>query len=132
MTVTQTTVAPAQPEQASSGERQLTYVEALNEALREEMRRDQSVFVMGEDVAVWGGGGVFGVTKGLVEEFGTERVRDTPISEEAIAALAVGAAVAGARPVAEFMYVDFMGLAMEPIVNQAAKIRYMFGGKARV
>jgi len=110
----------------------MTYAEALNEALREEMRRDPSVFVMGEDVAVWGGGGIFGVTRGLVEEFGPERVRDTPISEEGIAALAVGAAMAGARPVAEIMYADFMTLAMEPIVNQAAKIRYMFGGKARV
>jgi len=117
---------------AVAGTRSLTYAEALNEALREEMRRDPRVFVMGEDVAVWGGGGIFGVTKGLVDEFGPQRVRDTPISEEAIAAVAVGAAVAGARPVAEFMYVDFMGLAMEPIVNQAAKIRYMFGGKARV
>jgi len=112
--------------------RVLTYSEALNESLREEMRRDPRVFVMGEDVAVWGGGGVFGVTRGLVEEFGAERIRDTPISEEAIAALAVGAAMAGARPVAEFMYADFMALAMEPIVNQAAKIHYMFGGKARV
>src|SRR5437867_12325795 len=93
------------------------------------MRRDASVFIMGEDVAVWGGGGVFGVTKGLVEEFGTERVRDTPISEEAIAAVAIGAAATGSRPVAEIMYVDFIGLAMEPIVNQAAKMRYMFGGK---
>jgi pyruvate dehydrogenase E1 component beta subunit len=110
----------------------LTYAEALNEALRLEMRRDPRVFVMGEDVAVWGGGGVFGVTRGLLEEFGPQRVRDTPISEEAIAALAVGAAMAGMRPVAEFMYADFMTLAMEPIVNQAAKIRYMFGGKARV
>jgi pyruvate dehydrogenase E1 component beta subunit len=117
---------------APAGTRVLTYAEALNEALREEMRRDPRVFVMGEDVAVWGGGGVFGVTKGLVEEFGPERVRDTPISEEAIAALGVGAAMAGARPVCEFMYADFMTLAMEPIVNQAAKIRYMFGGKARV
>jgi pyruvate dehydrogenase E1 component beta subunit len=112
--------------------REITYAEALNEALREEMRRDGSVFVMGEDVAVWGGGGIFGVTKGLVEEFGPERVRDTPISEEAIAAVAVGAAATGSRPVAEIMYVDFIGLAMEPIVNQAAKLRYMFGGKARV
>jgi pyruvate/2-oxoglutarate/acetoin dehydrogenase E1 component len=120
--------SPAPP----AGVATLTYAEALNQALREEMRRDPRVFIMGEDVAVWGGGGVFGVTKGLVDEFGPARVRDTPISEEAIAALAVGAAVAGARPVAEFMYVDFMGLAMEPIVNQAAKIRYMFGGKARV
>jgi acetoin:2,6-dichlorophenolindophenol oxidoreductase subunit beta len=117
---------------ALAAERQITYAEALNEALREEMRRDPCVFVMGEDVAVWGGGGVFGVTKGLVEEFGTERVRDTPISEEAIAAVAIGAAATGSRPVAEIMYVDFIGLAMEPIVNQAAKLRYMFGGKARV
>ncbi len=122
----------ATPPAAPAGTRVLTYAEALNEALREEMRRDPRVFVMGEDVAVWGGGGVFGVTRGLVEEFGPERVRDTPISEEAIAALGVGAAMAGARPVVEFMYADFMALAMEPIVNQAAKIRYMFGGKARV
>src|SRR5436190_7005207 len=114
-----------------TGTRTLTYVEALNEALREEMRRDATVFVMGEDVAVWGGGGVFGVTKGLVEEFGSERIRDTPISEEAIAAVAIGAAATGSRPVAEIMYVDFIGLAMEPIVNQAAKLRYMFGGKAK-
>src|SRR5947209_9390586 len=119
--------SPTQP-----AERQLTYAEALNEALREEMRRDPAVFVMGEDVAVWGGGGVFGVTKGLVDEFGTQSVRDTPSSEEAIAAVAIGAAATGSRPVAEIMYVDFIGLAMEPIVNQAAKLRYMFGGKAKV
>jgi pyruvate dehydrogenase E1 component beta subunit len=112
--------------------RDLTYAEALNEALREEMRRDPTVFVFGEDVAVWGGGGIFGVTKGLVEEFGPERVRDTPISEEAIAALSVGAAATGTRPVAEIMYVDFIGLSMEPIVNQAAKMRYMFGGKIKL
>src|SRR5215467_11520720 len=113
-------------------ERVLTYAEALNEALREEMRRDPAVFVMGEDVAGWGGGGVFGVTKGLADEFGSDRVRDTPISEEAIAAVAVGAAATGSRPVAEIMYVDFIGLAMEPIVNQAAKMRYMFGGKIKL
>ncbi len=113
----------------ATGTRTMTYSEALNEALREEMRRDPTVFVLGEDVAVWGGGGVFGVTKGLVEEFGPERIRDTPISEEIIAAAAVGAAATGTRPVAEIMYVDFIGLAMEPIVNQAAKMRYMFGGK---
>ncbi len=123
-------MAVATPEQ--TGTRELTYAQALNEALFEEMRRDPSVFVMGEDVAIWGGGGIFGVTKGLVEEFGAERVRDTPISEEAIVALAVGAAATGSRPVAEIMYVDFMGLAMEPITNQAAKLRYMFGGKAKV
>jgi pyruvate dehydrogenase E1 component beta subunit len=124
--------APNTQLSTDGAERQITYVEALNEALREEMRRDSAVFVMGEDVAVWGGGGVFGVTKGLVEEFGTQRVRDTPISEEAIAAVAIGAAATGSRPVAEIMYVDFIGLAMEPIVNQAAKLRYMFGGKAKV
>jgi acetoin:2,6-dichlorophenolindophenol oxidoreductase subunit beta len=117
----------SQPGTLSS--RELTYAEALNEALREEMRRDPTVFVFGEDVAVWGGGGIFGVTKGLVDEFGFERVRDTPISEEAIAALAVGAAATGTRPVGEIMYADFLGLSMEPITNQAAKMRYMFGGK---
>src|SRR3954447_10154876 len=127
-----TTTAPAPPSTAADTERVITYAEALNEALREEMRRDETVFIMGEDVANWGGGGVFGVTKGLAQEFGTERVRDTPISEEAIAAVAVGAAATGSRPVAEIMYVDFIGLAMEPIVNQAAKLRYMFGGKAKV
>ena len=127
--MTAAAVAPAPEESAT---REITYAEALNEALREEMRRDPAVFVMGEDVAGWGGGGVFGVTKGLADEFGAERVRDTPISEEAIAAVAVGAAATGSRPVAEIMYVDFIGLAMEPLVNQAAKLRYMFGGKARV
>jgi pyruvate/2-oxoglutarate/acetoin dehydrogenase E1 component len=113
--------------------RQLTYVMALNEALREEMQRDPRVFVMGEDVAIWGNkGGVYGVTQGLYEEFGADRVRDTPISEEGIVGTAVGAAVTGMRPVAEIMYVDFMALAMDPLVNQGAKLRYMFGGKARV
>ena len=112
--------------------RTLTYVAALNEALREEMRRDERVFVIGEDIADWGGGGVYGVTKGLAAEFGVERVRDTPISEEAIVGMAVGAAVAGMRPVAEIMYSDFLALAMDPLVNQAAKMRYMFGGQANV
>src|SRR5205823_14431963 len=124
--------AIATTEAQSTGLRELTYAQALNEALREEMQRDPTVFVMGEDVAVWGGGGVFGVTKGLVDEFGAERVRDTPISEAAIAGLAVGAAVTGTRPVAEIMYVDFMALTMDQIANQAAKLRYMFGGKAKV
>jgi pyruvate dehydrogenase E1 component beta subunit len=111
----------------------LTYSQALREALREEMMRDSSVFVMGEDVAVWGGGGgVFGVTKDLVQEFGEERVRDTPISEEGIVGVAVGAAATGMRPVVELMYFDFITLAMEPLVNQAAKLRYMFGGQAKV
>ena len=112
---------------------EMTYSEALNLALREEMRRDPAVFVMGEDVAVWGDrGGVFGVTRGLAEEFGLERVRDTPINEEAIVGVAVGAALTGMRPVVEIMYADFLTLTMEPLVNQAAKLRYMFGGQARV
>src|SRR5919197_5322716 len=122
MAISTPTAAPPQTET-----RVLTYAEALNEALREDMRRDLTVFVFGEDVAVWGGGGIFGVTKGLVDEFGPGRVRDTPISEEAIAAIAVGAAATGTRPIGEIMYADFMGLTMEPITNQAAKMRYMFG-----
>jgi pyruvate dehydrogenase E1 component beta subunit len=84
--------------------RELPYAQALNEALAEEMARDPSVFCIGEDIAVWGGGGgVYGVTKGLVERFGAERVRDTPVSEEGIVGLAVGAALVGRRPVAEIM-----------------------------
>src|SRR5436309_3247574 len=107
-------------------ERMLTYSAALNEALHEEMRRDPAVFVMGEEVGVWGeGGGVFRVTSGLADEFGRERVRDTPISEEGIVAMGVGAALTGMRPVMELMYGAFLTLAMEPLVNQAAKMRYM-------
>ena len=114
-------------------ERVITYSAALNEALRQEMKRDPGVFVMGEEVSVWGdGGGVFGVTKGLSSEFGDRRVRNTPISEEGIVAAGVGAALTGMRPVAELMYGDFLTLAMEPLVNQAAKLRYMFGGQAQV
>src|SRR3954452_16719218 len=111
--------------------RELTYAQALNEALHEEMARDPSVWVLGEDIAA-GRGGIFGVTRGLLDRFGAERVRNTPLSEEIIVGAAVGAAVTGTRPVAELMYLDFVGLAMEPIVNQAAKLRYMFGGKASV
>jgi pyruvate/2-oxoglutarate/acetoin dehydrogenase E1 component len=114
-------------------ERVITYSAALNEALREEMRRDPTVFVMGEDVAVWGdGGGVFGVTRDLVAEFGQKRVRDTPISEAGFTAVAVGASMTGLRPVVELMYFDFVTLAMDPLVNQAAKMRYMFGGQVKV
>jgi len=114
-------------------ERVITYSAALNEALRQEMRRDRTVFVMGEEITGWGdGGGVFGVTKDLSNEFGKSRVRNTPISEEGIVAIGVGAALTGMRPVVELMYGDFLTLAMEPLVNQAAKLRYMFGGQAQV
>jgi len=110
----------------------ITYVQALNDALREEMERDPTVFVMGEDIAVWGGGGVFGVTRGLLEVFGPERIRDTPISEAGFTGLGIGAAATGMRPVVEYMYCDFMLVAMDQIANQAAKMHYMFGGKANV
>lgn len=110
--------------------REITFAEAIREALVLEMRRDPTVFVAGEDVAVYGG--VFGVTQGLLQEFGPERVKDTPISETAILGLAVGAAAAGLRPVVEIMFIDFMGVCMDEILNQAAKMRYMFGGKARI
>jgi len=110
--------------------RKITYRQALNEALREEMLRDERVFIMGEDVGIYGG--AYGVTRGLYDEFGPERVRDTPISEAAIAGAAAGAAMTGMRPVAEIMYIDFITLAMDQIVNIAAKNRYMFGGKSIV
>lgn len=113
--------------------RRITYAAALNEALSEEMERDEDVMLMGQDISVWGdGGGVFTVTRGLFDKFGAERVRDTPISELAIVGMAVGAASTGLRPVAELMYFDFVTLAMDPLVNQAAKLRYMFGGQVSV
>ncbi|MGD0019090.1 MAG: pyruvate dehydrogenase complex E1 component subunit beta [Candidatus Limnocylindrales bacterium] len=108
----------------------MAYWRAVNSALRETLAADERVFLIGEDMTKWGtGGGIYGVTKGLVDEFGPQRVRDTPISEEAIVAVAVGAALRGMRPIVEIMYSDFMLLAMDPIVNQAAKARYMFGGQ---
>ena len=110
--------------------RTLTYREALRTALREEMRRDERVFLLGEDIAEFGGS--YKVTEGLLAEFGPRRVRNTPISEAAIVGAGLGAALMGLRPVAELMYVDFTGIAMDQIVNQAAKVKYMFGGKARV
>jgi acetoin:2,6-dichlorophenolindophenol oxidoreductase subunit beta len=116
----------------SQAARSLTYAQALNEALREEMRHDATVMLMGEDIAVWGGGGVFGVTRGLLEEFGADRVRDTPISEAGFTGIGLGAALAGLRPVVEYMYVDFAMLAMDQICNQAAKIRWMLGGDVDV
>ena len=102
------------------------YVKAIAEALSEEMARDENVFVIGEDVG--GPGGAFGATKGLLETFGERRVKDTPISESAIVGLAIGAAAQGLRPVAEIMFMDFLTVCMDQIVNQMAKMRYMFGG----
>lgn len=124
--------------------RTLTFREAINEAMRLEMRRDPTVILMGEDVAggaalphvegkgeeAWGG--VLGVSKGLAKEFGRDRVRDTPISESAFIGAAVASAATGLRPIAELMFVDFFGVCMDQIFNQGAKLRYMFGGKAKV
>lgn len=110
--------------------KELTQAEALCEALGEEMRRDQRVFVMGEDVGLMGG--IYTVTKGLLEEFGPERVRDTPISEAGFTGAALGAALLGGRPVAELMFGDFTAVAMDQLVNQIAKARYMSGGRVRV
>ncbi len=121
--------------------RQLTYAQAINEALRIEMRRDPRVILLGEDVAggatvtgfeeddAWGG--VLGVTKGLVNEFGRDRILDTPITEAGFVGAAVGAAATGLRPVVELMFVDFFGVCWDMIFDQGAKLRYMFGGKAR-
>jgi len=111
--------------------REITYRDALNEALREEMLRDKTVFLLGEDIGrYWEG--AFKVTKNLAKEFGDERVRDTPISESAIIGVATGAAITGMRPVAEIMFGDLTALAMDQIANQAAKLRYMFGGQTKV
>ncbi|HEX7555795.1 MAG TPA: dehydrogenase E1 component subunit alpha/beta [Leptolinea sp.] len=110
--------------------RQISYSQALVEAMREEMKRDSKVFVMGEDVGLYGG--AYGATRDLMKEFGEWRVIDTPISEATIGGAAVGAAMAGMRPIAEIMYVDFTPLAMDQIANQGAKNRYMFGGKTSV
>jgi pyruvate/2-oxoglutarate/acetoin dehydrogenase E1 component len=109
---------------------ELSYQEAVREALREEMLRDESVFLLGEDIGVHGG--AFGVTRTLFDQFGPERVRNTPISENTIAGAAAGAALVGMRPVAEIMFVDFSGLAMDQICNQAAKLRLMTGGQCKV
>ena len=108
----------------------LSYQEAIREALREEMRRDESVFLLGEDIGKHGG--AFGVTRTLFDEFGAERVRNTPISENTIVGAATGAALVGMRPVAEIMFVDFSGLAMDQIATQAAKLRFMTGGQCSV
>jgi len=107
----------------------MSYTEALRTCLAGEMRRDKSVFLFGEDIGVYGG--AFGVTRGLLEKFGPERVIDTPISEGSFVGAAVGAALAGSRPVVEIMFMDFITLAADQLVNQAAKLRYVFGEQAR-
>ncbi|MCL4747229.1 MAG: alpha-ketoacid dehydrogenase subunit beta [Burkholderiaceae bacterium] len=110
--------------------RELKYWQAINEALTEEMARDERITLVGQDVAA--PGGPFGASRGLLEKFGPWRVKDTPISEALIAGLGVGAALAGLRPVVEIMFLDFMGLAMDQVVNQAAKVSYMSGGRQRL
>jgi pyruvate/2-oxoglutarate/acetoin dehydrogenase E1 component len=109
--------------------RELTYSEALREGLQQVMETDDRVFLIGEDIGVYGG--AFGVSAGLVEIFGEERVRDTPISEAAIAGAVLGASLSGMRPVGEIQFMDFVTLSMEQLVLQAAKVRFMFGGKAK-
>jgi pyruvate/2-oxoglutarate/acetoin dehydrogenase E1 component len=110
--------------------RKITYREAVVEALREEMKRDERVYLLGEDIGEFGGS--YKTTQGLLQEFGKERVRNTPISEAAIVGCSLGSALLGMRPVAELMYIDFSGIAMDQIANQMAKVKYMFGGKAKV
>jgi pyruvate dehydrogenase E1 component beta subunit len=110
--------------------REITYTEAVREALSEAMREDSNVFIMGEDIGVYGG--AFGVTRGMIEEFGPERIRHTPISESAIAGAAVGAAITGMRPVFELQFSDFITIALDQIVNQAAKIHYMYVGNVSI
>ena len=110
--------------------REISFSEATLEAMTEEMERDSSVFVMGEDIARQGG--IFGQFRGLPQKFGHDRVLDTPISETAIVGAAVGAALAGMRPVADMHFADFIGVCMDEVFNQMAKVRYMFGGQCKV
>lgn len=110
--------------------RSIYYNQAICEAFREEMSRDKKVFLLGEDIGKYGG--VYRATFGLLEEFGEERVRDTPISEAAICGVAIGAAMTGMHPVAEIMYIDFIPIAMDQIVNQAAQLSYIYGGQVKV
>lgn len=109
---------------------ELTYLEAIRDGIREAMKEDEAVFMLGEDIGLYGGS--FGLSAGLFAEFGAERIRDTPISEAVIIGTAVGSAITGMRPILEIMFSDFTGCGMDQIMNQAAKIRYMFGGKAKV
>ena len=118
----------------TSESRELTFKEALGEAMIEEMQRNKNVFLMGEDLRLFFGGGPFGITPKdkFLDQFGPERIRDTPISEAAFIGAGAGAAATGLKPVVELMFVDFFGVAMDQIYNQAAKLRYMFGGQVKV
>jgi pyruvate/2-oxoglutarate/acetoin dehydrogenase E1 component len=110
--------------------REITYLEAVREAMSQEMRKNEDVFILGEDIGVYGG--AFGVTRGMIEEFGPERVRNTPISEAGIAGAAIGSALTGMRPILEIQFSDFITITMDQMVNQAAKLRYMYGGKGKI
>jgi pyruvate/2-oxoglutarate/acetoin dehydrogenase E1 component len=110
--------------------REITYLEAIREAMQQSMRLDPDVYLIGEDVAEYGG--AFGASVGMLEEFGKDRIRNSPISEDALVGVATGSAVTGMRPIVEIMFSDFITIAMDEIANQAAKMRYMFGGKAAV
>jgi acetoin:2,6-dichlorophenolindophenol oxidoreductase subunit beta len=126
--MTTPTASPAAGAAPGEAPRTLRYVQAVNEALAQALLADERVFIAGEDVGTYGS--VFGVTRGLMERFGAHRVVDTPISEAALMGLGVGAAATGTRPVIDIMFMDFIGIAMDQLVNQAAKMKYMFGGKA--
>lgn len=115
---------------SDNGKREITYLEAVREAMVQEMRQDEHVFLLGEDIGVYGG--AFGVSKGMLEEFGPDRVLETPISEAGIAGAATGAALMGMRPIMEIMFMDFVTLSLDQLVNQAAKMRFMFGGMASI
>ncbi len=115
---------------SNNATREITYLEAVREAMSQEMRRDPEVFLIGEDVGVYGG--AFGLSSSMLAEFGPERIRDTPISEAAIAGAATGAAMMGMRPIMEVMFMDFLTISMNQLVNQAAKMHFMFGGKASI
>ena len=110
--------------------RKITYSEAVRECLFQEMEKNDKIFMLGEDIGMYGG--AFGVTQGLISKLGQERIMDTPISEQGIVGVAIGASLVGMRPIVEIMFSDFMMLSLEQIINQAAKMRYMFGGKAKV
>jgi len=110
--------------------KEITYAQAVNEAMSEEMRRDPNVFMMGEDIAEYCG--AFGVSRGMLEEFGKERIMNTPIAEQSYVGAGIGAAMVGMRPIVELMFSDFMGVCFDELVNEAPKLRFMFGGKVKI